>query len=96
MCISQDNTDLRWSQTLSSVLDDLFNDIIRGQLEPSWRIPRVWSSGGGNTFTLIKLVFASKILSSYVKMGALGEIGAPFPNMSNLSAAYTSIKSGID
>lgn len=54
--ISQDNTDLRWSQTLSGVLDDLLNNVVRSQLEPSWSVSRVWKSGGGNTFTLIMLV----------------------------------------
>lgn len=53
--ISQDNTDLRRSQTLSSVLDDLLNDVIGRQLEPSWGVSRVRSSGGRNSFSL-KLV----------------------------------------
>lgn len=34
--ISQQNTDLRWSQTFSGVFDDLFNDCITGQFEPGW------------------------------------------------------------
>lgn len=50
--VSQDDTNLRWSQTLSGVLDDLLNNVVRGQLEPSWGVSRVWKSGGGNTFTL--------------------------------------------
>lgn len=53
--ISQDNTDLRRSQTLSGVLDDLLNDVVGGQLEPSWSVSRVRSSGGRNSFSL-KLV----------------------------------------
>lgn len=53
--ISQDNTDLRRSQTLSGVLDDLLNDVIGRQLEPSWGVSRVRSSGGRNSFSL-KLV----------------------------------------
>jgi len=36
--ISQKNTDLRRSQTLSGVLDNLLNDIIRSQLEPRRRV----------------------------------------------------------
>lgn len=54
--ISQDNTNLRRSQTLSGVLDNLLNNLVRGQLEPSWSVSRVWNSGGRNTFTLIMLV----------------------------------------
>ena len=50
--ISQDNTNRRWSQTLSSVLDDLFNNIIAGQFEPWWCVSWVWNGGGRNTFTL--------------------------------------------
>lgn len=54
--ISQENTDLRWSQTLSSVLDDLLDNLVRGQLEPSWSVSRVWKCGGGDTLSLIMLV----------------------------------------
>lgn len=50
--ISQQNTNLRRSQTLSSVLDDLFNDSLRRQLEPSWSISGVWNGGRRDTFTL--------------------------------------------
>lgn len=54
--ISQENTDLRWSQTLSSVLDDLLDNLVRGQLEPSWSVSRVWKCGGGDTLSLNLLV----------------------------------------
>ena len=50
--ISQDNTDLGRSQTLSGVLDDLFNNFVSGELEPSWSVSRVWNGGGGDTLTL--------------------------------------------
>lgn len=50
--ISQENTNLRRSQTLSGVLDDLLNNVVRAQLEPSWSVSGVWKSGGGDTFTL--------------------------------------------
>lgn len=52
--ISQQHTDLRWSQTLSGVLDDLLNDSVGGQLEPSWSISGVWNGGRRDTFTLLK------------------------------------------
>ena len=42
--ISQQDTDLRWGQTLSGVLDDLLNNAVWGGLEPSWSISRVWNS----------------------------------------------------
>lgn len=54
--ISQDNTNLRWGQTLSGVLDNLLNNLIGAQLEPRWSVSRVWKSGGGDTLTLIMLV----------------------------------------
>lgn len=44
--ISQENTDLGWSQTLPGVLNDLLNDLVRSQLEPSWSVSRVWKCGG--------------------------------------------------
>lgn len=50
--ISQENTNLRRSQTLSGVLDDVLNNVTRGQLEPRWSVSRVWESGGRNTFSL--------------------------------------------
>lgn len=50
--ISQDNTNRRRSQTLSGVLDNLLNNLIGGQLEPSWSVSRVWSGRGGDTLTL--------------------------------------------
>ena len=50
--ISQQDTDLRWGQTLSGVLDDLLNDRLSGSLEPSWSISRVWNSRRGDTLTL--------------------------------------------
>lgn len=52
--ISQQDTDLRRSQTLSGVLDDLLNNSFRRQLEPSWCISGVWNSGRRDTFTLLK------------------------------------------
>lgn len=52
MSISQQNTDLGWSQTLSGVLDDLLNNLVRGQLEPSWSVSRVRNSGRGDTLSL--------------------------------------------
>lgn len=55
--ISQQDTDLRWGQTLSGVLDDLLNDRLSGSLEPSWSISRVWNSRRGDTLTLYKLEF---------------------------------------
>lgn len=54
--ISQEDTDLRRSQTLSGVLNDLLNNLVRGQLEPSWSVSRVWKSGGRDTLSLIMLV----------------------------------------
>ena len=50
--ISQQDTDLGWSQTLSGVLDNLLDDSIRRQLEPSWWVSGVWNGGGGDTLTL--------------------------------------------
>lgn len=50
--ISQKNTNLRRSQTLSGVLDNVLDNVTRGQLEPSWSVSRVWESGGRNTFSL--------------------------------------------
>lgn len=58
--ISQENTNLRWSQTLSGVLDNVLDNVTRGQLEPSWSVSRVWESGGRNTFSLILLVSLSR------------------------------------
>lgn len=52
--ISQQDTDLRWGQTLSGVLDNLLNDRVGGQLEPSWSISGVWNSGRRDTLTLLK------------------------------------------
>lgn len=54
--ISQDNTNLRWGQTLSGVLDNLLDNVVRAQLEPSWSVSGVWESGGRNTLSLIWLV----------------------------------------
>lgn len=56
MSISQDNTNLRRSQTLSGVLDDLLNNLVRGELEPSWSVSRVWNGRRANTLTLFMLV----------------------------------------
>lgn len=50
--VSQDNTNLRWGQTLSGVLDDLLDNLVGRQLEPSWSVSRVWESRGGDTFSL--------------------------------------------
>lgn len=50
--ISQQDTDLRWGQTLSGVLGDLLNDSVRRRLVPSWSISGVWKSGRRDTFTL--------------------------------------------
>lgn len=63
--VSQQNTDLRWGQTLSGVLDDLLNNLVGGQLEPSWSVSRVWNSGGGNTLSLKLLVNLLQELPSY-------------------------------
>lgn len=54
--VSQDNTNLRRSQTLSGVLDNLLNDLVRGQLEPRRSVSRVWKRGRGDTLTLNMLV----------------------------------------
>lgn len=51
--VSQHNTNLRRSQTLSGVLDDLLDNLVSGQLEPSWRVSGVGSSRRRNTFTLL-------------------------------------------
>lgn len=53
--ISQQDTDLRWSQTLSGVLDDLFNNRLRRQFEPTWWTSGIWNSGRRDTLTLLKL-----------------------------------------
>jgi hypothetical protein len=50
--ISQQNTNLGWGQTFSGVLDDLLNNSLRRELEPSWSVSGVWKSGRRNTFTL--------------------------------------------
>lgn len=50
--VSQDNTNLRWGQTLSGVLDDLLDNLVGRQLEPSWSVSRVWESRRGDTFSL--------------------------------------------
>lgn len=50
--VSQDNTNLGGRQTLTSVLDDLLDNVIGGQLEPRGGVAGVGSGGGGNTFTL--------------------------------------------
>lgn len=52
--ISQQDTDLRRSQTLSGVLDDLFNNRFGRTLEPSWSVSAVWNSRRGHTLTLLK------------------------------------------
>lgn len=59
--ISQDNTNLRRSQTLSGVLDDLLNNLVRGQLEPSWGVSGVRGSRRRNTFTLIVSSHSEKV-----------------------------------
>lgn len=54
--VSQDNTNLRRSQTLSGVLDDLLNNLVRGQLEPRRSVSRVWNGRRADTLTLNMLV----------------------------------------
>lgn len=58
--ISQDNTNLRWSQTLSGVLDDLLNNFVSRELEPRRSVSRVWKSGGGDSLTLNNVSMMSK------------------------------------
>lgn len=62
--VSQQDTDLGRSQTLSGVLDDLLNNLVGGQLEPSWSISRVWKCGGGDTLSLNLLVNLQQELST--------------------------------
>lgn len=50
--VSQQDTDLGWSQTLSGVLDDLLNNGLRRELEPSWSVSGVWKRRRRDTFTL--------------------------------------------
>lgn len=72
--ISQQDTDLRWGQTLSGVLGNLLNDSVGRQLEPSWSISRVWKSGRRDTFTLLKwklLVKMNLESSSHISSGHL-------------------------
>lgn len=54
--VSQDNTNLRRSQTLSGVLDDLLNNLVRRQLEPGRSVSRVWNGRRADTLTLNMLV----------------------------------------
>lgn len=55
--VSQDNTNLRGSHTLSGVLDDLLNNLVRGELEPSRSVSGVRNGRRGNTLALKVLVF---------------------------------------
>lgn len=54
--ISEQDTNLRWGQTLLSVLEDLLNNSVRRELEPSWSVSGVWKSGRGDTLTLLRFV----------------------------------------
>lgn len=49
--VSQEDTDLRGSQTLSSVLDDLLNDSVGGELEPRRSVSRVGDGGGAHSLS---------------------------------------------
>lgn len=64
--VSQDNTNLRRSQTLSGVLDHLLHNLVSGQLEPSRRVSGVGSSRRRNTFTLSMLVYCTCKYNSVV------------------------------
>lgn len=68
--ISQQNTDLRWSQTLSGVLDNLLNDRFRGQLEPAWSISGIWNSRRRDTLTLLKLINSVSKIPIYVQFSS--------------------------
>ena len=50
--ISEDNTDLRRSGTLSGELADLLNEIGGGNLDPGWGSLSVRQRSTGNTFSL--------------------------------------------
>ena len=47
--VPQDDTNLRWSQTLLGQLEDLVLDLIRSELEPLGNSSPVWQSGLGDT-----------------------------------------------
>ena len=50
--ISEDDTDLGRSTALSSEFDNLLNEIIGTNLDPTWRNLSVWKTSTGNTFSL--------------------------------------------
>lgn len=68
--ISQQNTNLRWSQTLSGVLDNLLNDRFRGQLEPAWSISGIWNSRRRDTLTLLILINSVSKTPIYVQFSS--------------------------
>lgn len=49
VAVSEDNTNLRWSHTLSGKLEDLLRDLLGSNLEPSWGGSLVGKSGAGDT-----------------------------------------------
>lgn len=49
--VTKDNTNLGWGNTLLGEPDDVFADLIRGNLEPGWWSAAIWQSRGGNTLT---------------------------------------------
>ena len=49
--VPEDDTNLRWGQTLLGQLEDLVLDLIRSELEPLGNTPPVWQSRLGNTLS---------------------------------------------
>ena len=52
MAISEDDTDLRWSSTLSCEFADVVDHGLWGALEPGRNRSRVWDGGGADTLSL--------------------------------------------
>lgn len=52
MGVTEKNTNLRGSVTLSGELDNLLNYLVRGELLPGRGVTRVRSSGGRNSLSL--------------------------------------------
>lgn len=51
MAVSEDNTDLRWSGTLSGESADVLDDGLGGALEPGGHRSRVWDGRGADTLS---------------------------------------------
>jgi hypothetical protein len=55
MGITENHTNLRWSETTLGQLADVQIDLVGGSFEPNWGSSPVWDSTGADTFSITVL-----------------------------------------